>query len=274
MNGSVQCDPGQGAVDSSLPNRPSPEFTIDPLTNDAVNHGRTRRRDMYLSMISHELRAPLGQIKGYATTLLLPDVKWDDAVVRHCLQTIVAAADDLEILVDRLLDSSAMSDELFGVRREPLPLNVLIDSLITRRYRPVHRHTFETRLSDSLPVVFVDPQRIGQVLINLLENAIKFSPEGGPILVSAAATSGHVQVSVTDEGIGISPFEQNQVFRPFQQGSGALARNIPGSGLGLTICRRIIDSHGGDIWIQSPAPGRDHDPRPGTVVSFTLPAVT
>ena len=127
------------------------------------------------------------------------------------------------------------------------------------------QHELVIRLDEDLPLAFADPRRIAQVLINLVSNAAKFSPPQAPITVSVTSQAGEVQVDVSDQGIGIPAEAQLSVFEAFKQLKDPANRSQKGAGLGLAICKGIIEAHGGRIWIS------DNTPH-GTIISFTLPA--
>jgi signal transduction histidine kinase len=122
---------------------------------------------------------------------------------------------------------------------------------------------YETRISGELGVLG-DGRRLRQVLHNLLENAAKYSPDGGPITICAAESDGEVVISVADSGVGIPRHQWDRVFRPYQRADTATSRGISGNGLGLAICKGIIEAHGGRIWVES-------EPGAGSVFSFTVP---
>jgi signal transduction histidine kinase len=130
-------------------------------------------------------------------------------------------------------------------------------------------HRFASGVAASLPPVLADAHRVEQVLYNLLDNAIKYSPQGGRIAVEATVAGGEVVVSVVDEGLGIPADEIPALFERFHRGQTARARGIGGTGLGLAICKGIVEAHGGRIWAESPPTGNGH--ARGTAVRFTLP---
>jgi len=228
-----------------------------------------RLKEEFLSTVSHELRTPLGFIMGYGTTLLLPDAPDDRIETRRCVQIIVDASKELQELVDNLLDMTKIGAGSFSVTPTAIRVEGLIRSAV-ERIRTQH-HTFDTRVPRSLPPVLADAHRIEQVLYNLLDNALKYSPDGGNIEVRASVTDDEVTVSVIDGGIGVAAEELPTIFERFHRGKEARSRGIGGTGLGLAICRGIVVAHGGRIWAESPAPDhRSGRPR-GTAIRFTLP---
>jgi PAS domain S-box-containing protein len=230
-----------------------------------------RLKDEFLSTVSHELRTPLGFIMGYGTTLLLPDAPDDKAETRRCVQVIVDASKELQELVDNLLDMTKIGAGSLSVTPEPVRLDRLVRSAVERIRIRGQAHRFDASVPRSLPPVRADTHRIEQVLYNLLDNAIKYSPDGGHIDVRSGASDGEVVVSVIDEGLGIPADELPTLFERFHRGKGARSRGIGGTGLGLAICRGIVVAHGGRIWAESPATDHRSGPPRGTAIRFTLP---
>ncbi len=249
--------------------------TVHVLRDISAETEVERLKEEFLSTVSHELRTPLGFIMGYATSLLLPDAPDDRATTRRCVEVIAEASKELEGLVDDLLDMAKIGSGTLSVSPDATALGPLVSAAVERiRVRgPVHE--FVTAVPVSLPWVLADTHRIEQVLYNLIDNAIKYSPDGGVVRIGAVAEDGHVVVSVADEGLGIRPEELTTIFERFHRGRIARARGIAGTGLGLAICKVIVEAHGGRIWAESPA-RRDANGVPhGSAVRFTVPiAVT
>jgi PAS domain S-box-containing protein len=219
----------------------------------------------FLGMISHELRTPLTSIKGFASTLLTDDVEWDADSQRDFLRTIDSEADKLTDMIGQLLDLSRIEAGTLTVDPAPQPLADIVAQLGPQLGELVADHALVLAVPAGLPPVRADAQRVGQVLTNLVGNAAKYAPPGTAITVVASAQeAGFVRVSVGDEGPGIAPEDRPFVFEAFRRGSDGHARQTKGAGLGLAICKGIVEAHGGRIWIE------DH-PGPGTTVSFTLP---
>jgi PAS domain S-box-containing protein len=230
-----------------------------------------RLKDEFLSTVSHELRTPLGFIMGYGTTLLLPDAPEDKAETRRCVQVIVDASKELQELVDNLLDMTKIGARSLSVTPEAVRLDVLVRSAVERIRIRGSAHRLAVSMPRSLPAVRADARRVEQVLYNVLDNAIKYSPDGGRVDVRAAASDGEVTVSVIDEGLGIPANELPNLFERFYRGAGARTRGIGGTGLGLAICRGIVLAHGGRIWAESPATDHRSGESRGTAIRFTLP---
>jgi signal transduction histidine kinase/FixJ family two-component response regulator len=216
----------------------------------------------FLGMVSHELRTPLTAIKGFLSTLLEPEVQWDTATQTKFMTIADQETDHLTELVEQLLDMTRISAGSFSVIPHPTSVIEVISGAIARLPQEAN---IELQSDETLPIVVADSRRIQQVLINILGNAIKFSPIGARILICTSHQGGFVQIDIHDDGPGIPPEDHQLVFEPFRQ----VKTNTftKGAGLGLAISRGIIEAHSGKIWIQK-------RPLPGTTISFTLPIST
>jgi PAS domain S-box-containing protein len=221
-------------------------------------------KSQLLSTVSHELRTPLASIKGFATTLLRDDVDWDDQSRREFLSIIDEESDRLTELISNLLDMSRVEAGALRVEIEPTHLRPLIEETASEFQMMTHTYQFVVKLPSRLPAVMADPRRARQVLRNLVENAVKYTPEGGPVTISARVLSDFVQISVADQGIGIEAEQLENVFDRFYQVDSASTRKVGGSGLGLSICKAIVEAHGGRIWAESKL-------GTGSTFHFTLP---
>lgn len=225
--------------------------------------------DELLSILSHELRAPLTTIKGSSRTLLRHGARLDAETSRQLLQDIDGEADRLHRLIDNLLDLSRAGAGKGVLRTEPTAVDVLIRRVVADVTTRAGQRRLRVRVAPDLPQPSVDPVRIEQVLRNLLDNAIKYSPPAGTIDVSASARAklppGEITVAVTDQGPGIAPENQERIFERFFRVVPE-GMSVGGAGLGLAICRRFVELHGGRIEVAS-APGR------GATFRFTLPLV-
>jgi K+-sensing histidine kinase KdpD len=221
-------------------------------------------RTEFLANVSHELRTPLAVIKGSANSLLQPDVIFDEATRQYFLQSIDKDADTLTRLVDDLLMMSRLEAEALEVRKKPYKFTEVVESIKDRLDNLTARHHLSLNIPDELPLVNVDDIRIGQVLTNLVENAVKFSEENTTISIEVNTNGEETIISVADEGTGIPSELHQKIFDRFFQGNGRKTGRRRGTGLGLAICRGIIEAHGGRIWVES-KPGK------GTKFSFNLP---
>jgi signal transduction histidine kinase len=230
-----------------------------------------RIKDDFLSIVSHELRTPLTSIQGYSQLLegrLRGEHARESKEMAH-LRVIRSQVSRMRRLVDDLLDVSRI-DRRGGVSIETADFDLAeeIRGAVTRIGGEHAERSIEVDVPDRLDV-HGDRDRLDQVLTNLLENAVKYSPDGGPIRVVAERRSGDVEVRVADVGLGIPAEHREQVFERFYQADGdAGRRRFGGLGLGLYISRAIIDAHGGRIWA---AP--NHEDGRGSVFGFRIPRV-
>jgi PAS domain S-box-containing protein len=226
-------------------------------------------RDHFLTVAAHELRTPITSIRGYAELLLRRQARGHDSPERQAqgLATISEAAGRLGRLTADLLDVSRLRTGQLSFRPRPLDLAALAAEAADRHRGGLgrqYRLTVE-RPAEPCPVL-ADADRLEQVLANLLENAAKYSPDGGAIGLTVAPESGGVALRVRDEGIGLPIGAAAALFVPFARAPNATRRHLPGLGLGLAICRDIVERHGGRIWAESDGEGR------GTTLGFWLPA--
>jgi two-component system phosphate regulon sensor histidine kinase PhoR len=209
-----------------------------------------RLKDEFISMVSHELRTPLHHIKGFATTLLQTDVEWDAATQRDFLGSINHEADRLTNLVEKILHLSRLEADGLPMEKEWYQVVDLVDGALQRRRNLVAGRQISLRLSPDLPALFVDGREIEVVLMNLIENAVKYSDPGTPITLGVERQGDRVVFSVADQGIGIPPEHIDRIFERFYRVEGEGHRDA-GTGLGLAICKRIVEAHGGRIWVES-----------------------
>ena len=222
----------------------------------------------FLAMISHELRTPLTSIKGFATTLLADDVTWDPDSQRDFIKTINQEADKLTELIEHLLDLSRLESGTLRIVPGEVLLETIVNDALPQLQVLAGDHTLMVDLPGNLPPVLADPQRVEQVMFNLVSNAAKYSPADTQIALSAIARQKDIQVNVSDQGAGIALEDRQRVFEPFYRAEkeDGTVQSAQGVGLGLAICKSLIEAQGGSIWIQD-------RPGPGTTLSFTLPTV-
>jgi K+-sensing histidine kinase KdpD len=222
-------------------------------------------RTEFLANVSHELRTPLAVIKGSANSLLQPDVIFDEQTRREFLISIDKDADTLTRLVEDLLLMSRLEADALQVNRKPHSVMEILDSVKDRLENITVKHHLSIEIPDKIPQVLADDVRIGEVLTNLVDNAVKFSDDGTTITIETKILNKEVIISVADEGIGIPPEIQEKVFERFFQGNSHKTNRRKGSGLGLSICRGILEAHKGKIWVEN-KPGK------GAKFCFSLPA--
>lgn len=251
----------------------APLFTPDgKLANiianvrDITNFRRAQEmQSTFISVVSHELKTPVAIIKGYAATLQRTDVEWEPSIVRDNLAVIEDEADRLNALIQNLLAASKLQVE----REITLDIGeVWLDELVERSVERVStqsdRHHFQVHFAPDFPVIHADEARLRQVIDNLLNNAIKYAPDGGEVVVRGYYQDDNVTISVTDPGVGLSSEEQGRIFERFYRVDGKLSRKTQGTGLGLYLSQAIIDAHGGTISVES-KPGQ------GSTFHFTIP---
>jgi two-component system phosphate regulon sensor histidine kinase PhoR len=215
--------------------------------------------------VSHELRSPLTAISGYTDTLL-HDGPWDERTQREFLEVVALSASRLSALVDNLLDAATLEAGALRLQREPVRVERIAERVLAQRRLLATAFSLHLETRPGLPLADADPLRVEQVLANLVDNAIKYSPHGGPIWVRiAAGDKGALSISVADRGGGIPAEHLDRLFERFYRVDGTRA-GIKGAGLGLFICKSLVESHGGDISVESQVGY-------GTTFTFTLPGI-
>lgn len=204
-----------------------------------------------ISTLAHEMRTPLTSIKGYSTALLMEESAFSPETQREFLQIIDEECDVLQDLIRDLLESSIIDAGLLRLEPQPVRLPRLAKSVTDDIARRAQESRFLLDFPENFPILDADPDRIGQVLHNLLDNAVKYSPRGGLVFVRGEVREDEVIVSVADQGVGIAPEHLNRLFEKFFRVRSGLGRHVVGSGLGLPIARTIVESHGGRIWAES-----------------------
>lgn len=232
-----------------------------------------------ISSVSHDLRTPLVAIRAAASNLLAEEMLHNDhEEYRHAVKTIIDEADWLGRILVRMIDLSRIEQGALKIDKELYPIDVIIlNTLELRHMRSLlQNRSIKKNVPDELPPVEVDPVLIGQVLANLIENAIRYTPATAPIEIGAQVLRGEMLVSVADRGPGIPPTEQERIFEKFysrgrkmdedgenEEGEGRVP-TTPSTGLGLAVCQGFVAAHGGRIWVQNRAGG-------GAEFQFTLP---
>jgi signal transduction histidine kinase len=223
----------------------------------------SEQRLRFLGMVSHELRSPLTAVKGFSSTLLAEDVEWSPEDLRQFYKVIDDEANKMSSLIGNLLEVSRLQAHAIAVTPERITIASIFQSAKAQLTILTQNHYLETNIPPDLPLVLADKQRVAQVIVNLVDNAVKYSPKHTNITVSVETIEGFVQINVADEGKGISPEERDKVFEAFHQleNRGTTRKGV---GLGLAICKELVEAHGGKIWVQ--------DCPIGTTISFTVPA--
>ncbi len=218
-------------------------------------------RNTLLSSISHDLRTPLSAITGAASTLLQRDVTIDQPSRRDLLETIQEEAEHLHRIIKNVLDMTRLESGVIKVNKEWQPLEEIVGVVLNRLGDRLNDHPVTVKLPGNLPLIPFDSLLLEQVFMNLLENAVKYTPKGTPLELSASESFYTVTVELADRGPGIPSGEEEHIFEKFVRGRGPGG----GVGLGLAICRTIINAHGGKIWAENREGG-------GAVFRFTLSA--
>jgi signal transduction histidine kinase/HAMP domain-containing protein len=216
-------------------------------------HEADRLRSQFISSVSHELRTPLTLIKGYSTSLLRQNVSWAEETQQEFLQIIDEKTDELRDLIDKLLQSAKLEAGALKLEKEPVLIPRLARKVVEEIASRAKKHKLTLEFAPSFPVVEADIRCMEQVLRNLVENAIKYSPEGGEIVIAGEVKEGEASVCVSDNGIGIPPEHRDRVFERFYRVDSPLTRSTSGSGLGLSITKGHIEAHGGTVWLKSTA---------------------
>jgi two-component system, OmpR family, sensor histidine kinase KdpD len=221
-----------------------------------------RLRNSLLSSVSHDLRTPLAVITGSASSLLEGEPAFDASTRRELIQTIFDEGNRLNRLVSNLLDMTRLEAGTIQVHKEWQPLEEVVGAALTRLEPRLKGRQISADLPANLPLVPLDSVLIEQVLINLLENALRHTPPDSSIDIAAWSADGDVVVEVADRGRGLPPGDEQRVFEKFYH-TEPLGR-ATGVGLGLTICRGFVEAHGGQIWAEN-------RPEHGARFRFTLP---
>lgn len=231
-----------------------------------ISRRRIVERSAYdlIATLAHDLRSPLTSVKGFTSTMLRNWERLPDAQKQHMLATIDFDADRMNRLLGDLLDFSRLEAGRLELKRTEVDIAALATRVVERVALDAKSHTLRATFPEPFPIVFIDMGKIEQVLVNLVENAVKHG-DPGVIEVSGVVEADRVVLRVRDSGPGIEPAHVPYVFTKFyRKGTG---NRHSGSGLGLYICKGVIEAHGGDIAIESTSPS-------GTVFAFSLPAET
>ncbi len=218
-----------------------------------------------LSTVSHELRTPLAIIKGYSTMLLDYDRKLSPQEKSGNLRSIDRATDRLTELIDHLLDMSRLDAGLLKLEKAPTNISRMIrEAVVEARLRVRRTHKIVSRIRDRLTGVNIDARRIRQVLDNIIDNAVKYSNEGSSVVIESKRDGEKLQVSVADEGIGIPAEDLEKVFDRMYRLEKRLSSDPGGMGLGLALCKALVEAHDGQIWVESQVDQ-------GSTFYFTIP---
>jgi PAS domain S-box-containing protein len=221
-------------------------------------------KDEFIGLVSHEMRTPLTVIIGALHTILTEETRLSAEEKSLLLQDAIWEAESLSHLLTNLLELSRARSERLLLHRELISTGELVKNVVEKIKLQSSGHKFAVEAPEELPEIYADPLRLEHVLHNLLENAVKYSPVGSQITVSIKPENGNLVLAVKDEGPGISLRDQGRLFKPFERLEFSQAKKIDGTGLGLLVCKRLVEAHGGHIRVES-------EPDHGATFMFTLP---
>jgi PAS domain S-box-containing protein len=212
---------------------------------ERLNHLKSE----FITLVSHEFRTGLVGIQGFSEM-----IRDSEDLAREDIQAFAADinkdAQRLNRMINDMLDLDRIEAGRLTLRMEPVAINVVLQDAVDRMRASSDRHVFEVKLDPAQPVAQCDADRVAQIVANLLTNAVKYSPDGGEILVSSHASEGFVEVSVRDHGVGIAPEFAKRLFSRYERYEKTSGKII-GTGLGLAIARQIVEMHGGRIWVDT-----------------------
>ncbi|MBI4396318.1 MAG: GAF domain-containing protein [Elusimicrobia bacterium] len=207
----------------------------------------------FISMVSHELLTPLTTVKGFVSVILSKDAGSLTEQQEKFLTLVNQSVDRLVLLIDDLLDISRIESGRVKIQPASLKIDDLLRQAVADHSSMAEKNkiALESRFEDAIPAVIADPHRIRQVVDNLLTNAIKYTPKGGKVLLSARGSGEEIIVSIRDTGAGIPESERERIFEKFYRMKQTYAHSVRGTGLGLAICKSLVELHGGRIWVDS-----------------------
>jgi K+-sensing histidine kinase KdpD len=223
-----------------------------------------RLRSEVMAALSHELRTPLSSIKGYTTAMMLKEVAWPEEKRQEFLRLIDEETENLERMVSDIMDASLIDIGQLDIELQPLRLPRLAEEAAQEMQHHSKKHHFVVDFPTGFPIVEADPRRIRQVFLNILDNSVKYSPDGGLIVIRGEIRPTDVVVSFADQGVGISPEDLIPLFDKYFRVKAPTGYHVPGTGLGLPVARAIVETHGGRIWAKSRV-------GEGTTLYFSIP---
>jgi signal transduction histidine kinase len=241
-----------------------------------------RSKSAFISVAAHELKTPITLIEGYASMMEDVTQSGKSADLNTLLGGMSTGIDRLRAIVDDMIDVSMIDNNLLRLNFQPMQVNQMVEALYTEVEEALQARKLTLERKDfdgNKEWIYVDPTRIQQALGNIINNAIKYTPDGGTITINGRTLPGFIEVTVADTGIGISPDNQASIFEKFGQlgrvelhSSGKTKFKGGGPGLGLPIAKGILEAHGGSLWVQSP--GYDEIACPGSTFHILIPART
>jgi signal transduction histidine kinase len=221
-----------------------------------------------ISNVSHELRTPLAHIKGYLELIIDEELGDLSDAQKKALDVMRRSTARLEQLIENLIEFSTASREGLSLNLQPLSVPVVAENVFRRSQEKADMSgiLLELELDEYIPAVRADPDRLEWVIMQLVDNGIKFTPEGGKVVIGAYHDSNFVTIFIEDSGIGIPPERIDEIFIPFHQLDGSPTRRFGGTGLGLALVKLILDAHGSELKVES-------SPGSGSTFSFPIPLV-
>jgi signal transduction histidine kinase len=243
---------GNGELWISISAVEFPDGRVYAFRDLTEERGIDKLKSDFVATVSHELRTPLAAVYGAAMTLRRGDIELDHDRRDRLLAVISTESDRLARIINEVLAASRLDSGTFTLAVESCDPRALTEQVVDAARAHVSKEIgVELAVPDHLPEVAADPDMVRQVLANLVENAVKYSPAGGSVLVSLERQEGRVLFAVRDEGLGIPPREQERIFEKFYRLDPNLTRGVGGTGLGLYICRELVRRMGGRIWVAS-----------------------
>jgi two-component system sensor histidine kinase KdpD len=221
-----------------------------------------RLRMALFNSVSHELRTPLASITGAVSTLLDGTIDYSEKARTELLESILYGSMRMERIVTNLLDTARQESGMLKLKTDWCDIEDIVGTALRRIGKTRKTHLLTTKIQDRLPLFRGDCVLLEQVLVNLLDNAMKYSPEGSTITITACLDGGRIILSVIDQGFGIALEDMKHIFEKFYRAP--QMNKVAGTGLGLSICRGIIEAHNGRIWAENHQGG-------GAEFSFSLP---
>jgi len=221
-------------------------------------------KDEFIGLVSHELRTPMTVIMGALNVLLTSETSLSVEERHDLLQEAASETEELSTMLTNLLELSRAHAGRLSLRVEPVSIDTVIKGVVEKFRQQSPTHEFKIDLPGRLPRIHADTQRLEHILRNLLDNAVKYSPQGSEIRVFGKEEDGRLIIGISDHGRGISPADQAKLFTPFERVVDGVLDAIKGTGLGLLVCRRLVEAHSGRIWLES-EPGR------GSTFFFSIP---
>jgi len=208
-------------------------------------------RSILLTTFSHELQTPISIIKAYANTLARTDAGWSQQTISDKLQAIEEESDRLSELVTKILYTSKLEAGDLTFNKLVIDLPKEVHKVAKRLGQQTDIHRVVVDFPPEFPSILADPEKVEEVLTNLVENAIKFSPKGGTVIIKGTSSENEVMVTVIDEGIGITLRDQERIFDRFYRVKSSSHSTTHGTGLGLFISKSLVEAHGGRFWVES-----------------------